>query len=222
MGAAVVQVFINYRSDDSRSMSELLDRDLTAAFGREQVFLDCYSISPGADYVEELLNRVRSCRVLLVVIDRDWLTLTTPAGGRRIDDPADWIHREITEAFAAGVRVIPVLVGDAMHPLEDELPAGIRALARCQGVRVRRKRTRLDIGALVHQLREVEPALGTSSSRASDSAATGTSAPGSRGVNITGGVRGNGGITIGAATGDHLTIGWPPPSTEPPGPEDPR
>ncbi|MFD9701128.1 toll/interleukin-1 receptor domain-containing protein [Lentzea sp. NPDC059081] len=154
-------VFINYRSNDSRVMGELLDRDLTAEFGREQVFLDCYSIPLGAAWDRELVNRVRGCRVLLVVIDRDWLTLTGPAGERLIDDPADWIHREIAEAFDAGVRVVPVLVDDTPFPAEHQLPSGLRALADCQGVQVRRRHTRSDVAALVQRLREVEPGLGT-------------------------------------------------------------
>ncbi|GHH42422.1 toll/interleukin-1 receptor domain-containing protein [Lentzea cavernae] len=153
-------VFINYRSNDSRVMGELLDRDLTAAFGREQVFLDCYSIPLGAVWDRELLSRVRGCRVLLVVIDCEWLTLTDPTGLRRIDDPADWIHREIAEAFDAGVRVVPVLVDDTPPPVAGELPVGLRALANCQGMRVRRKHTRQDVDVLIQRLREVEPALG--------------------------------------------------------------
>ncbi len=62
------------------------------------------------------------------------------------------------------------------------------------------------------------PPDSTTDDRASTAADTegtgdgaGTGAPGPRGVNITGGVHGAGtGITIGAATGDHLTIGTPP------------
>ena len=46
---------------------------------------------------------------------------------------------------------------------------------------------------------------------------------GARGVSIAGGVHGSGpGITIGAATGDHLTIGTPPPPPVPEQPHNPR
>ncbi|QFZ20490.1 hypothetical protein [Saccharothrix syringae] len=67
---------------------------------------------------------------------------------------------------------------------------------------------------------DVRPATGTDRDRASDGG-TGT-----RGVHIAGGVHGAGaGITIGAATGDHVTIGHssppPGPSAGPP-PQDPR
>jgi hypothetical protein len=78
----------------------LIDRELTARFGSDLVFLDSRSIPAGSDFVEELLGRVRACSVLLVVIE---------AGQRRIDDPQDWLRREIVEALTHGLRVIPVL-----------------------------------------------------------------------------------------------------------------
>src|SRR5712691_9725484 len=101
-------VFINYRGVDSRSYGALLYTELSRHFGEDLVFLDSESIPAGADFAEELLARVRGCRVLLAVIGPRWLT-TVGAGGRRIDDPADWVRRELVEALTAGVRVIPVL-----------------------------------------------------------------------------------------------------------------
>jgi hypothetical protein len=152
-------IFINYRGADSHAAAELLDRDLAAAFGRGQVFLDCYSIPVGADYARELLDRVRGCGVLLVVIGPRWLTITTDAGARRIDDPGDWIHREIAEALDAGVRVVPVLLDDARLPLEHELPRALGALSRCQAVIVRHRHTESDVNDLIFRLRRAEPAL---------------------------------------------------------------
>jgi hypothetical protein len=96
-------VFINYRGEDSHSYGALLYRDLIGQFGEDLVFLDAESIPAGADFVDELLNRVRSARVLLAVIGARWLSATDPAGRRRIDDPADWIRRELAEAFTVGV-----------------------------------------------------------------------------------------------------------------------
>ena len=88
-------VFINYRGSDSDTAAVLIDRELAARFGSHRVFLDNRSIPAGADFVEELLGRLRACSVLLVVIGRHWLTLTDRTGQRRIDDPADWVRREI-------------------------------------------------------------------------------------------------------------------------------
>src|SRR5215475_8637309 len=96
-GWSVSGVFINYRGADSDTAAVLIDRELTNRLGGDRVFLDCRSIPAGADFVEELLGRLRACSVLLVVIGPRWLTLTDTAGQRRIDDPRDWIRREIAE-----------------------------------------------------------------------------------------------------------------------------
>jgi transaldolase len=54
----------------------LIDRELSARLGGDRVFLDSRSIPAGADFVEELLGRLRACSVLVVVIGPRWLTLT--------------------------------------------------------------------------------------------------------------------------------------------------
>jgi hypothetical protein len=109
-------IFINYRGEDSETAATLLDRELATQFGSDHVFLDSRSIPAGTDFVEELLGRLRACSVLLVVIGRHWLTLTDEAGKRRINDPRDWVRREIAEALSHGLWVIPVLTDDVELP----------------------------------------------------------------------------------------------------------
>jgi len=132
-------IFINYRDDGSDTAAVLIDRELAARFGSDRVFLDSRSIPAGADFAEELLGRVRAGSVLLVVIGPRWLTLTDAAGQRRIDDPADWVRREIAEALTHGLRVIPVLTNDVKLPTEADLPADIAGLSRRQHVSLRRR-----------------------------------------------------------------------------------
>jgi sugar/nucleoside kinase (ribokinase family) len=152
-------VFINYRGEDSHSYGALLYTELARQFGADRVFLDCESIPAGADFVEELLGRVRSAQVLLAVIGPRWLTAADPTGRRRIDHPADWIRRELAEAFTAGVRVIPVLTEQAEIPAEANLPADIAALSRCQYRRLRRREPTADLAHIVTDLTSLDPAL---------------------------------------------------------------
>ena len=153
-------VFINYRGEDSHSYGALLYRDLIDRFGRDLVFLDAESTPAGADFVEELLGRVRCARLLLAVIGPRWLTATDPAtGGRRIDDPADWIRRELAEAFAARVRVIPVLTDHANLPAAADLPADIAKLSRCQYRHLRRREPTADLARIATDLTSLDPAL---------------------------------------------------------------
>ena len=153
-------VFISYRGEDSFSYGALLHAELAREFGPELVFLDSESIPPGTDYVEELLGRVRQARVVLAVIGARWLAAQAPGGGRCIDDPADWIRRELVAAFAAGVRVVPVLTDGAGMPTVAELPADLAALGRCQFRRLRHRDASADLARLVAELAELDAGLG--------------------------------------------------------------
>jgi TIR domain-containing protein len=161
----VTGIFINYRGDDSQIAAVLIDRELTARFGSDRVFLDCRSIPAGTDYAEELLGRVRACSVLLAVIGPHWLTLTNEAGQRRIDDPKDWLRREIVEALAHGRRVIPVLTDGVNLPAEQELPDDLAGLSRRQWVPLRRRYTDLDLGFLATRIAEADPELAEAAAR---------------------------------------------------------
>ncbi|HEX5114670.1 MAG TPA: toll/interleukin-1 receptor domain-containing protein [Pseudonocardiaceae bacterium] len=152
-------MFINYRGEDSHSYGALLYTELTRQFGADRVFLDCESIPAGADFVEDILTRVRSAVVLLAVMGPRWLHATGATGKRRIDDPADWVRRELIAAFAAGVRVVPVLTEQATMPTEADLPNEIATLSRCQFRRLRYHDTTADLARLVTDLTAMDPGL---------------------------------------------------------------
>src|SRR5262249_61947590 len=122
-------VFINYRGADSYSYGALLHAELSRHFGPDLVFLDSESIPAGSDFEEQILGRVRRARVVLAVIGTHWLTATGPGGERLLDDPADWIRRELVEAFTANVRMIPVLTDSADMPTEAGLPHALAILS---------------------------------------------------------------------------------------------
>jgi hypothetical protein len=156
-------VFINYRGDDSHSYGVLLYRELSRELPRDRIFLDSESIPAGADFTVELLDRVRRSRVLLAVIGPHWLTVRRaggPTGGQRpIDDPNDWIRRELAEAFAAGVTVIPVLTDNATLPSEADLPADIAGLGRRQYRMLRHRDADADLARIRQDIAEAAPDL---------------------------------------------------------------
>lgn len=127
---AAPTIFLSYRREDSAGHTGRLADALGARFGVAHVFRDIEGIEPGEDFVEAVRREIATCDVVLVVIGRDWLDVRDAAGRRRLDDPADHVRQEIAAALERDVRVIPVLVENAVMPRQAELPADIAPLAR--------------------------------------------------------------------------------------------
>ncbi|HEX4703940.1 MAG TPA: TIR domain-containing protein, partial [Pseudonocardiaceae bacterium] len=161
-------VFVNYRGEDTRSYGVLLYRELTRHLGNDLVFLDSESIKAGTDFAQEILGRVRSCQALLAIIGPHWLTATDQSGRRRIDDPQDWIRRELVEAFTVGTRVIPVLTDDAVLPTAAQLPADIAALAGRQFRRLRHRDAGTDLTRIITEVTGSDPFLADAARRRAD------------------------------------------------------
>jgi hypothetical protein len=133
------EVFINYRGMDSHSYGALLHAELSRRFRPESVFLDTESIPAGADYVEELLYRVRRARVVLAVIGPRWLDAAGGGGRRELPaairaDP-EALRRVLRRAVDATGTSTPVADAGAMGSVAQGGPvAGIPAerLGRCR------------------------------------------------------------------------------------------
>jgi len=147
------RVFISYRHDDSSEWTKHLFDELAAHFGPEKLFLDVENILPGVDFATSILQALHYCDVLLVVIGPKWVDLVDETGRRRIDDPLDYVRMEIEESFS-GV-VIPVLVGGASMPKEEELPVEIRRLRRWQGMELRVDSFEDDAKRLINRMDEL-------------------------------------------------------------------
>jgi hypothetical protein len=124
-------LFISYRRDDQAGFAGRLADALESAFGADSVFRDVQDIRPGEDFVDALHTQLQSVDVMLVMIGPAWLTVSRN-GVRRLDEADDFVRREIEAGLESGKPVLPVLVGGAAMPAEDDLPAAIGALARRQ------------------------------------------------------------------------------------------
>jgi len=164
------RIFINYRRSDSAGWARQLHGDLAGRFGAERVFRDV-AIEPGVDFVDHIERVMDSCEVCIIVIGRGWTSTTNADGSRRLDDPADLVRREIQRALERpDVQVIPALVDGARMPAEDELPAGLRPLARRNACELTDSRWNYDIEVLCQRLRRV---LGESTLKREQRAAPG-------------------------------------------------
>ena len=148
------KIFINYRRDDSIGMAGRLHDRLAQTFGRDKLFMDVDHIPAGTDFVAHLNSQVAECDVVLVVIGPNWLGVKDDSGGRRLDNPDDFVAIEIAAALARDIRVIPVLVDGARMPKASELPDSLKPLARRQAAEVRHAHFGQDAEALVARMGE--------------------------------------------------------------------
>ena len=142
-------VFISYRRDDSAGWAGRLATDLIERFGSEAVFQDIDAIEAGEDFVAAIERALGSCSAVLVLIGPDWSIIKGKGGGRRLDNPADTVRLEVAKSLhQEGLRVIPVLVGGAKMPDEDELPAELKPLAHRNALELSDKRWNYDLEKL--------------------------------------------------------------------------
>lgn len=152
------KIFISYRRSESAAYAGRLSDQLRAHFGSQIIFIDVESIEPGRDFVEAIEDAVSSCKILLVVIGRQWLTCANERG-RRLDDPSDFVRLEIAAALKRGVRVIPVLIQGVTMPREEDLPDEIAPLARRQAWDVSDIRWNQDVGKLIEKIARDVPGI---------------------------------------------------------------
>jgi hypothetical protein len=125
----MTKIFISYRRDDSSGDSGRIYDRLETKYGRENVFKDVDAIPLGVDFRRVLTDEVAKCDVMLVVIGRQWLSITDEHGQRRLDSPSDFVRIEVEAALAREFPVIPVLVQNVRMPQERDLPASLAELA---------------------------------------------------------------------------------------------
>jgi hypothetical protein len=154
----VTQVFLNYRVTDEPFGVVMLDQALSARFGSEAVFLASKSIELGARWEREMFEAVEKSTALLVVIGQNWLGEKNSEGRRRIDDPADFVRREILLAMGLGKTVIPVRL-ETPRVSAGDLPPELRPLVDRQDIELRFRTAGPDINRLETKLRRLIPGL---------------------------------------------------------------
>ena len=107
----VPAIFLSYRRSDSVGAAGRLFDRLAEHFGADQVFRDIDSIEAGENFEESIRNALRLATVVLVVIGPRWLEARSQDGARRIDDPADYVRREIKLALSSTPQSFPACRG---------------------------------------------------------------------------------------------------------------
>lgn len=147
-------IFISYRREDSRDITGRLVDRLKQTYARRQLFLDIETIDLGRDFEQILAKMLKDCKVLIAVIGREWLDAKDENGRRRLDDPNDYVRREIAAALQRDIRVIPVLVDDAAMPPAEQLPDDLKPLVKRQKMDLSYEKFGSDMESLVASLAE--------------------------------------------------------------------
>jgi hypothetical protein len=145
-------VFICYRRDDSAPYAGRVFDRLAAHFGSDHVFLDVDAVAPGQDFVRVLHETLQASDAVVVLIGRNWLAASDEQGKRRLDLEGDYVRQEIAMAIGESVPIVPVLVGRAGMPKEDELPEALAPLARRQAIEISDARFHQDVDRLIEAI----------------------------------------------------------------------
>ena len=150
-----LRVFLSYRRDDASGHAGRLYDLLAARYGANRVFMDIDAIPLGSEFGETINRAVAACDVLIALIGRNWLEVRDAGGHRRLDDPDDFVRREIESALAQDVVVVPASVQGAELPRAQELPASLAPLTRRQGIQLSDTGWQDDVGRLIRRLEAV-------------------------------------------------------------------
>ena len=155
----MTQVFLSYRTCDEPFAAAFFDLELTREFGPDAVFFASRSIALGDDWETAMFNAVSASVAVLVVIGPRWLTAADADGRPRLQDPRDFVRREIELGLQLKKQVIPVHL-ERRHDLDlDALPESLWELADKQSTTVAFRNSKPDLERLVTRLRRQIPAL---------------------------------------------------------------
>ena len=128
----MAKLFLSYRRSDCGAYADRLAQRLRS-FQFDTVFLDRDGIRLADDFADRIRAGLSESLAMLVLMGKGWITAQDDAGRRRLDDPTDWVRREVALALSRKLHVIPVLFDAARMPAAIDLPADLAPLAARQG-----------------------------------------------------------------------------------------
>ncbi|MGE3537793.1 MAG: adenylate/guanylate cyclase domain-containing protein [Candidatus Tectimicrobiota bacterium] len=151
----MTKIFINYRREDSAGYAGRLYDRLSARFGAKKVFMDIDTLEPGIDFSEDIERAIHQCDVLLILIGTRWLSAVDSTGKRRLDNPNDYVRREIQVGFTRNIHALPVLLGGAVMPNFRDLPIDLTKLSRINALELSDTRWHTDVDKLLETVKKL-------------------------------------------------------------------
>jgi pterin-4a-carbinolamine dehydratase len=145
-------IFISYRRRDTLPVAMYIGDAIKRSFVNASVFIDVDVIEVGDRWPSLIRAALENASVLIVLIGPQWLTAASKDGRRRLDDPEDWVRREIELALKLRVKIIPVLFSGASLPEKKDLPGSLAPLLWRQAISLRDDTWPKDVARLVNRL----------------------------------------------------------------------
>ena len=150
-------IFVNYRRQSDSGMAGRIYDSLSLSLPGASIFMDVDKLNPGDDFEAALERSLAGCKVLLAIMGPQWATVVDQNGQRRLDDPNDFVRKEISAALGKGVRVIPVLIGGTQMPEARSLPDDLKTLVKRQAIEIRHEHFKADAEALAKAIAATTP-----------------------------------------------------------------
>jgi hypothetical protein len=154
----MTKIFISYRRKDSQAEARRLYDQLIKVYKPDEIFFDHLTITPGADFEQAIEAALAKCNVMIAIINKGWLKAADEAGRRRIDQPNDFVRREILHALENHITLIPVLIGETEMPKEADLPKELQRLSKRQANPLRESQFNADVKRLIAAIKKYVPA----------------------------------------------------------------
>jgi len=106
--------------------------------GKHDIFLDTKAIPAGDSFEDRIISYINKCDLVLAVIGDRWLGVDYSSGSIRIQDPSDWVRRELEIALSRKIKIIPVTIDDfTFSSLSTSLPESLKELLSLNAIPVR-------------------------------------------------------------------------------------
>jgi TolA-binding protein len=158
--------FISYRRQSAWAVARVIETEVNRKFGDGSTFLDIDNIPKGEKFPEIIERKLKESDVIFVAIDEYWLV--DKHNQRRLENPEDWVRREIEIALKEQIPIIPLLIGDARMPSGKDVPESLREFVYFEFVRLRNEEFHTDLKNILQEV-ETRVALERKAQTALDS-----------------------------------------------------
>ena len=155
---APLRIFISYRRDSDLLRASLVVNQLENAFNRRhepriRIFRDT-RLPVGQQWPNEIQEELKAADIVMVLIGPGWLGAKDQFERRRIDQPDDWVRKEIELALHGAKSVIPIAFEESLPPREA-LPQSIAPLVDWQAAVVRDETLESDLEPVLSEVQQI-------------------------------------------------------------------